>query len=78
LLTMLYVVPMHKFAGPASGLIFESMSDILRSVLGGSEGRFRKGVVVAHPWSGARGFDSEPVEHRQNGGHFERRAVIAV
>ena len=80
LLTMLYVVPMHKFAGPASGLIqiFESTPDILMSVLGGSEGRFRKGVVVARPWSGVRGFDSEPVEHRQNGGRFERRAVIAV
>jgi len=77
---MLDVVPMHKFAGPASGLIeiFESTSNILRPVLGGSEGRFRKGVVVAYPWSGVRGFDSEPVEHRQDGGRFKRGAVIAV
>ena len=58
--------------------IFESTSNILRPVLGGSEGRFRKGVVVAYPWSGVRGFDSEPVEHRQNGGRFKRGAVIAV
>jgi len=77
---MLDVVTMHKFAGPVSGLIqiFESASDILGSVLGGSEGRFRKGVIVAHPWPGVRRFDSEPVEHRQNGGCFERSAVIAM
>ena len=77
---MLGVVPVHELTGPVSGLIqiFESTSDILGPVLGGSEGRFRKGVVVAHPWSGVRGFDSEPVEHRQDGGRFERGAVIAM
>ena len=77
---MLDVVPVYELAGPASGLIqiFESTSDILRSVLGGSEGRFRKGVVVAYSWSGVRGFDSEPVEHCQNGRRFKRGAVIAV
>jgi len=55
---MLDVVPVYELAGPASGLIqiFESTSNILRPVLGGSEGRFRKGVVVAYPWSGERGF----------------------
>ena len=77
---MLDVVPVYELTGPVSGLvqIIESASDILRPVLGGSKGRFRKGVVVAYPWSGVRGFDSEPVEHRQNGGRFERSAIIAM
>ena len=37
---MLDVVPVYELAGPSSGLIqiFESTSDILRPVLGGSEG----------------------------------------
>ena len=77
---MLDVVPVHEFAGPVSGLvqIIESASDVLRPVLGGSEGRIPKGVVVAHPWPGVGGFDSQPVEHRQDGGRLERSAVIAV
>ena len=77
---MLDVVPVHELAGPVSGLvqILESTSDILGSVLGGSEGRFCKGVVVTHPWPGVRGFDPQPVEHRQHGGRFERGAVIAM
>ena len=66
------VVPMYKLAGPVSGLIqiFESTSDIPRSVLGGSESRFRKGVVVAYQWSGVRRSDSGPVE--------QTRAVVAL
>ena len=45
---MLDVVPVHELAGPVSGLsqIFEPMSRKLRSVLGGSESGFCKGVVV--------------------------------
>jgi hypothetical protein len=60
---MLDVVPVHELASPVSGLIqiLESTSDILRPVLGGSEGRFRKGVVVAYPRPGVRGFDPQPV-----------------
>jgi hypothetical protein len=48
---MLDVLPVHEFACPASPLIqiFESASDILRSVLGGSEGRFCKGYRCS-PW----------------------------
>ena len=42
------------------------------------EGRFRKDVVFANPESGVRGFDSEPVEHCQNGCHCKSGAVIAV
>jgi len=49
---MLHVVPVYVLTRPVSGFvqIIESASDILRLVLGGSEGRFRKGVVVAYPW----------------------------
>ncbi len=77
---MLDVVPMHELAGPVSGLIeiFEPMSRKLRPVLGGSECRFCKSVVVTHTRPGVRGFDPQPVEHCQDGGRFERRAVIAV
>jgi len=74
---MFDVVPVLELAGPVSSLIqiFESTSNIPRPVLGGFEGRSRTGVVVAYPWPGVRGFDSEPVEHRQNGRRFERSAV---
>ena len=59
---MLDVVPVHELTGPVPGLIqiFESTSDIFRPIFGGSEGRFCKGVVVAYPWSGVRGFDPQP------------------
>ena len=66
---VLDVVPVHECVGPPPGLIqiFESTSHKLRSVLGGSESRFGKGVIVADPGSGVRRFDAEPVEHRQSG-----------
>ncbi len=69
---MLDVVPMHELAGPVSGLIeiFEPMSRKLRPVFGGSECRFCKSVVVTHTRPGVRGFDPQPVEHRQDGGRF--------
>ena len=77
---ILDVVLVHEFAGPFNRLIqiFEFTSGILRLVLSGSGGQIRKGVVVAHMGLGVRGFDSEPVEHCQNGRRFNRGAVIVM
>jgi len=44
----------------------------------GSEGRFRKGVVVSHPWLGVRGFNPQSVEHCLNSRRFKRCAFIAM
>ena len=74
------VEAVNALAGLVSGLIqtSESMLDLLGSLFRGSDVQVRKGVVVAYPWSGVGGLDSEAVEHRQDGGRFKHGAVIAV
>ena len=59
---VLDVVPVHECVGPPPGLIqiFEPVSHKLRSVLGSSENRFGKGVIVADPGSGVRRFTCVP------------------
>ena len=78
--TMLEVVPVHERGSPDTGCaqIIETRGRELRPVLRGAEQRLGVGVVVADPGSRVRGFDAQPVEHRQHRGGLERGTVITV
>ena len=71
---------MHEVGGPSTRSLKadEAPGGELRAVLGCAKQRLRVGAVIAHPGSRVRGFDAQPVEHRQHRGGLERRAVITM
>jgi len=77
---MIEVVPTHEIGGPGACLIEvnEAFGGELWPVLGGTKQRLGIGVIVADAGPGVRGFDAQPVEHRQYRRGLERRAVVAV
>jgi hypothetical protein len=74
------VVPMHESRrpGPRIAQVRKSALGIFRAVFGRSEQHFHKRVVVAHPGSRVRGFNPQPVQHRQHRRGFQRSAVVAM
>ena len=68
--TVIGVVPAHEAGRPGAGLIEvgKALDGELRPVLGGTKQRLGIGVVVTDARPGVRGFDAQPVEHRQYGG----------
>lgn len=78
--TMIDVVALREASRPGAGLIElgKALGGEFRPLLGGTKQRFCVGVVVAHARPGVRGFDAQPVEHRQHGRRLERRTVVAM
>ena len=77
---MIHVLPVYEVGGPSTRSLKadEAPGGELRAVLGCAKQRLRVGVVIAHPGSRVRGFDAQPVEHRQHRGGLERRAVVTM
>src|SRR5208283_2613755 len=77
---MIEVVPVDEACCPSARLIEtdKALGGKLRAVLGGTEQRLGIGVIVTDARPGVRGFDPQPVEHRQYGRGLERGAVVAV
>ena len=77
---MIHVLPVYEVGGPITRSLKadEAPGGELRAVLGCAKQRLRVGVVIAHPGSRVRGFDAQPVEHRQHRGGLESRAVVTM
>src|SRR5574343_687025 len=74
------VVPMHEVARPFTCVVQARQSLVreLGPVLGCAKQTLHKCVVIAHPRPGVRGLDAQPVQHGDDGGGFDGRAVVAV
>src|SRR5665811_1453167 len=78
--TMLKVIPMNEVHGPSASSFksFKPLDRKLGTILGRPEQRLRVGVVIAHPWTGIRRFDPQPLQHAQHRRGLECGAVIPV
>jgi len=77
---MVDVVPMHEAHCPPARFIQvgEALDRKLRPVLRRPDQGLGIGVVVADPWARVGRLHAQPVQHRQDGGGLQRRAVVAV
>src|SRR5574340_1510663 len=73
--TVIEVVPVGEASGPGASLVEvgKALGGKLGAIFGSTKQRFGIGVVVTHARSGVRGFDAQPVEHRQHRGGLELR-----